>query len=142
MSSEYKHWCENCQIGIYVQRHEGKRLTWQDCPYTCEYATAMRCSTEAKGERVMDDLIHRQAAIDTLEERLKANGYSNAALASELNRSIGYLKRLPSAERHGLWKPVQYGCVCSVCGKRKEQFSDNFCANCGAKMDEVERNEN
>lgn len=45
------------------------------------------------------DLISRQAAINVLEERLQANGYSNAALVSELNRSIGYLKRLPSAER-------------------------------------------
>ena len=47
---EYKHWCGNCQIRIYIQRHEGMTLTWQDCPYTCEYATAMRRSTEAKGE--------------------------------------------------------------------------------------------
>ena len=47
---EYKHWCGNCQIKIYVQRHSGRILTWQDCPYTCEYATAMRCSTEARGE--------------------------------------------------------------------------------------------
>ena len=40
--------------------------------------------------------------------------------------------------RHGRWESVQYGCICSVCGKRKEQFSDNFCANCGASMmDEV-----
>lgn len=48
---EYKHWCGNCQIRIYIQRHYGEILTWQNCPYTCEYATAMRCSTEAKGER-------------------------------------------------------------------------------------------
>ena len=47
---EYKHWCGNCQIRIYIQRHYGTILTWQDCPYTCEYAMAMRCSTEAKGE--------------------------------------------------------------------------------------------
>lgn len=46
----------------------------------------------------MSDLISRQAAIDVLEERLRANGYSNVALVSELNRSIGYLMRLPSAE--------------------------------------------
>lgn len=46
----------------------------------------------------MADLIDRQAAIDELEERLRANGYSNVALVSELNRSIGYLMRLPSAE--------------------------------------------
>lgn len=44
----------------------------------------------------MDDCISRQAAIDVLEERLKANGYSNVALVSELNRIIGYLMRLPS----------------------------------------------
>ena len=36
--------------------------------------------------------------------------------------------------KHGRWESVPYGCVCSVCGKRKEQGSDNFCANCGAKM--------
>lgn len=45
---------------------------------------------------------------------------------------------IPAADvqevKHGKWESVQYGCVCSVCGKRKEQFSDNFCANCGAKM--------
>ena len=47
---EYKHWCGNCQIKIYMQRHNGWELTWQNCPYTCEYATAMRCSIEARGE--------------------------------------------------------------------------------------------
>lgn len=46
----------------------------------------------------MDDLISRQAAIDMLEERLQANGYSNVDLVSELNRSIGYLMRLPSVD--------------------------------------------
>ena len=43
---EYKHWCGNCQIRVYVERHYGKRLSWEDCPYTCEYAVAMRCSTQ------------------------------------------------------------------------------------------------
>ena len=48
--TEYKHWCGNCQIRVYIERHYGKRLNWSDCPYTCEYATAMRCSmTEASG---------------------------------------------------------------------------------------------
>lgn len=52
----------------------------------------------------MDDYIHRQPAIDVLEERLQANGYSNAALVSELNRIIGYLMRLPSEDA----KPVTH----------------------------------
>ena len=43
---EFKHWCGNCQIRVYVQQHDGVELNWQDCPYTCEYAMAMRCSTK------------------------------------------------------------------------------------------------
>ena len=46
----------------------------------------------------INDSISRAAAINILEERLKANGYSNVALVSELNRSIGYLMRLPSTQ--------------------------------------------
>lgn len=42
--SEYVHWCGNCQIRIYIERHYGKRLSWEDCPYVCEYKTAMSCS--------------------------------------------------------------------------------------------------
>ena len=45
------------------------------------------------------DLISRQAAVDVLEERLQANGCSNVALVSELNRSIGYLRQLPAVQR-------------------------------------------
>ena len=52
------------------------------------------------------DTISRQAAIDMLEGRLQANGYSNVALVSELNRSIGCLMRLPSAPpKHVEWIP-------------------------------------
>lgn len=42
------------------------------------------------------DLIETDAAIDELRERIRANGYTNVALVSELNRSIGYLMRLPA----------------------------------------------
>ena len=54
----------------------------------------------------MADLIDRQQAIDVLEERLQANGYSNVALVSELNRSIGYLMQLPSVQPEQQWIPV------------------------------------
>ena len=62
MEYKYNHWCGNCQIRIYVQRHYGMILTWQDCPYTCEYATAMRCLTETKGES--DGRLNQQAGGD------------------------------------------------------------------------------
>ena len=54
----------------------------------------------------MSGLIDRQQAIDVLEERLQANGYSNVALVSELNRSIGYLMQLPSVQPEQQWIPV------------------------------------
>ena len=92
----------------------------------------------------MTDYIDRQAAIDVLEERIQANGYSNAALVSEFNRSIGYLMRLPSAEavpvKHGRWEWIggygyQYRCSeCIMCAERRTKY----CPNCGAKMDAEE----
>ena len=48
---EYNHWCGNCQIRIYIQRHYGRTLNWKDCPYTCEYAVAMRCTAQKKEEK-------------------------------------------------------------------------------------------
>ena len=59
----------------------------------------------------MSDYIDKQLAIYVLEERIKANGYSNVTLVSELNRCIGYLMQLPSV--HPQW---------------------NYCPNCGADM--------
>ena len=42
--SVFEYWCGNCQIRIYYRRHYNKDIDWQDCPYICEYATAMRNS--------------------------------------------------------------------------------------------------
>lgn len=50
--SEYKHWCGTCQIRVYYQRHYGKRLSWEDCPYTCEYAEGMRRIAQKENEDV------------------------------------------------------------------------------------------
>ena len=93
-----------------------------------------------------DDTISRQAAIDVLEERLQANGYSNAALVSELNRSIGYLKRLPSAERRGRWImhiddifPEESTMECDQCHEEQPlECDDKYCPRCGAIMDKEE----
>ena len=52
------------------------------------------------------DLIRRQAAIDEIEERKTANGYSNVAVISELNRLEGYIMRLPSAQPEPQWISV------------------------------------
>lgn len=101
----------------------------------------------------MNDLISRQAAIDLLEERLRENGYSNTALVSELNRSIGYIMRLPAIDpvKHGRW--IKYGepyalYKCSACNdlwtvagyancvpEEHMYKTMKYCPNCGAKME-------
>jgi len=58
------------------------------------------------GTGTITDSISRTAVIDELEERLRANGYSNVRLVSELNRCIGYIMRLPSAQQ---WIPWDSG---------------------------------
>lgn len=81
-----------------------------------------------------DDTISRAAAIDELEERLQANGYSNVALVSELNRCIGYIMRLPSAQsetcegcKHlGKWEDeIEYG-YSSPCIRCKRRAEDHY----------------
>lgn len=56
--SEFIHWCGNCQIRIYIRRHYGYDIDWQNCQYVCEYATAMRCSTEQKLMKGAEDGVH------------------------------------------------------------------------------------
>lgn len=54
--------------------------------------------TEKRTETHECDYISRQAALDAIEERIKANGYGIVALVSELNRLYGYIRRLPSVQ--------------------------------------------
>ena len=94
----------------------------------------------------MADLIDRQQAIDVLEERLQVSGYSNVALVSELNRSIGYLMQLPSAqpERTGRWILDRSGRYC--CNRCMEPCAgyvmmrprDKYCKMCGSRNEVTE----
>ena len=99
----------------------------------------------------MDDLISRQAAIDALIElSIQRDEWDNEegfAQKRGFNASICAIEDLPSAERRGRWihRPVEEwgasNCKCSVCGT--ENFfplllkggADNYCGNCGARMD-------
>ena len=63
----------------------------------------------------MEDTISRQAAIDAIEERVKANGYSNVAMISELNRLEGYIMQLPSAQPERPEQPESAREYCAEC---------------------------
>lgn len=81
---------------IDAQGEQMSRLI--DNTIKAEWTNADALDLQSTCNQLATDTISRQAAIDALEERLQANGYSNVTLVSELNRSIGYLKRLPSAQ--------------------------------------------
>ena len=91
----------------------------------------------------MSDLISRQAAID------EANAWLlDCFKVQKQDRSCGLIRRLedlPSADRKGRWikhgEPPWYVIECSECGAKWQMSgswdANNFCGNCGAKMDEV-----
>lgn len=81
-----------------------------------------------------DDTISRQAVLDLLVR----------CAVPENGGSLLYygIKQLPSAERHGRWLHLHLDPdnitghtkgECSICGKLR--IVDNYCPNCGAKMD-------
>lgn len=91
-----------------------------------------------------DDPISRQAMIKEIE---RANGalYWNETLMENL---VSVAKAIPTIDpvKHGKWVlPRDEGCVtydkhayaeCSMCGKKSFLgWSDEYCRNCGARMD-------
>lgn len=140
--SEYKHWCGNCQIKIYVQRHCGRILTWQDCPYTCEYAIAMRCSTEVKGEED-EHLISRQAlceyALNQKDKSVTPNDIMRFPSAQP-ERKTG--KWIVVSDGYGNGEATAHICECSECKDtiwvyKKAPRRWNYCPNCGARMEGI-----
>ena len=99
----------------------------------------------------MDDLISRQAAIEAIlhcENHDMEHDYEfNEGLIAAMNA----VEELPTAEKRGKWKERKppegswgYGSVftCSECGEEVDCVSENFCPNCGARMeknDETDR---
>lgn len=97
----------------------------------------------------MSDLISRQAAIDAIDKIFPADPMRNdytqgitcgAALAEE------YIKQLPSAQpqrKSGKWIkhidnlfPAESTLECNVCHHEQPiTIDDNFCPNCGTRME-------
>lgn len=87
----------------------------------------------------MSDLIDRQEAIDAL---YGITAYKNSI---PLYSAIFNIKKLPSAQpKTGRWMPVGDSGVavrfykCSRCGCLVMGSGRNYCADCGARMMEVE----
>lgn len=101
----------------------------------------------------MNDLISRQAAIDSLgdePEVWSGKDEYEQGLNNQWHYDVNALKAVPSAERHGRWVPITKDGIdpaeflCSVCGRKishsgvKDMVSIHYpYCHCGAKMDEV-----
>ncbi len=124
--SEYKHWCGNCQINLYLQRHYGRKLTWQDCPYTCKYATEMRHTTEATADPDADKVARDIATIIENEKDMRV-------ILQNADRTATWV---PEPDRRNHWHCSKCGYVIGIL-----KVDAKYCLNCGCKMREGEDNE-
>lgn len=88
----------------------------------------------------MNDLISRQAIIKWV--KTECNPYGNPTLDFESGmKVIEHLKQMPSTRpepKHGKWIPNSpFTGNCSECGSNGN-LKDNYCPNCGAKMERSE----
>ena len=104
----------------------------------------------------MNDYISRQAAIDAIESHIRVGDELYPLTHDDRVNNWGFevsascVYNLPSADvkkiEHGYWInhtselfPADGTVECSVCHEHESVLlaHDNYCPNCGAKMDEV-----
>ena len=96
----------------------------------------------------MSDLIYRQAAIDTILGLWDWETVDGITTTAVLKQTITDLKNIPRVEaepvRHGKWVNKNNGkwntlpvFMCSECGDYDPRLygNENYCPNCGAKME-------
>ena len=95
----------------------------------------------------MNDLISRQAAIETLDGEFNITGRENAeTIRDYINGVNKKLRELPSAERRGRWEfniddeewSLDVPFKCTQCGEWNG-IETPYCPHCGAKMDGEEK---
>lgn len=90
----------------------------------------------------MKDLISRQAAIDALnQKKIYRPLDSDRYVISDCLNTIVNLPSVQPQRMRGRWIPTEPDepCfyLCSIC-RRLNDEKDNFCKNCGAKMEGTE----
>lgn len=93
----------------------------------------------------MDEYISRKEAIDktrSLQSRFRAKNDWDSGYDTAIAEAFEHIKRVPVADvqpvKHGYWTDLNndaiYHYECSCC-KGHTDWHENFCPNCGAKMD-------
>lgn len=93
-----------------------------------------------------DDLISRSAAIEIIRSMTISLGGKDIFTPEAKESVIGVLDEIEAVDaelvRHGRWVPTEIrksfgtlnGFKCSLCDKER-MSRENYCPNCGAKMD-------
>lgn len=110
------------------------------CNRICEYSKKQRhtmCGACNFGSAfdVIDELPSAQSSVVTMKLKVDPEDVKKAMQNAELTV-------LPSVQRRGKWISLddfrgrynEYGYKCSECGERCD-FEENYCPNCGAKME-------
>lgn len=98
---------------------------------------AYKMAIEALEQEPCDDCVSRQAVFEIIRDF----EYKNSHEEMLINSRIKQLPSVTPTEKVGQWKPYDGSWYeCSECGAIREAvgYFENFCPNCGAKMQEVE----
>lgn len=124
--------CRNCKYGKYND-HYGIRLC-----HNVNNCVDWNLWELKEKERIMTDLINRQAAIATV--RAMREKCDTGSIDDYHDMMVEAFEVLPSGQPKGKWIPyLQEGLTmeCSECGSRYDR-PWLFCPNCGADMREGE----
>ena len=104
-------------------------------------AMAHSINRERRMNRMNDDTISRQAAIDGLAKLVPyvICDESTESYTEGLSDAYNLICQLPSAERLGRWMENEFGAYCSECGLYAYRsngipWKSNYCQICGASM--------
>ena len=101
------------------------------------YIMALDMAIKALDQEPCTDSISRQAVLEIIRDF----EYKNSHEEMLINSRIKQLPSIMPAEKVGRWKPYDGSWYeCSECGAIREAvgYFENFCPNCGAKMQEVD----
>ena len=84
--------------------------------------------TQRKVNRMSDDTISRQAAIDAVSRGCQ----EFRGIFAECEKN---LSALPSAERHGKWKIIKYPTGVEAFGYKEMTVQSLMCSNCSYEID-------
>lgn len=114
-------------------------MDWKNCRRFFDEEIRAIHDGKALEQEPCDDAISRQAAIVALDNRMSSLEKVDMQIA--MGFAKGIIHELPSvtpAEKVGRWKPYDGSWYeCSGCGATREAvgYFENFCPNCGAKME-------